>query len=372
MSKTIQVTSSFMPPFEEYTELLKPLWESRRLSNFGELHCRLEQELKNYLGVSNLALFCNGHTALELALSTLPKVEHGEIITTAYTFCSTVNAIVLGGYTPVFCDIKETDFTINPALIEEKITPKTVAVLATHIYGFPCDDNAICKIAKRHGIKVIYDAAHAFGVKLNGVSVANMGDISMFSTHATKVFHTIEGGILCSGDAECIKKVRDLSNFGQSDNNVLKYPGPNGKMNEFEAAMGICNMRYLKDEINKRKIAAEQYKKRLSDREGIYLPKPLSNTDWNYGYFPVLFDNVLKNREEIAERLAKQGIEARKYFSPALHRTACYMDSYAAASLPVTERVADGILTLPLYSHLASEDIERICDIILCEGDFSR
>lgn len=372
MSKIIPVTRSSMPPLEEYVELLQGVWDSRRLTNFGRLHEELEQRLKEYLGVSHLALFSNGHTALEIALSTLPKIPKGEIITTAYSFCSTVNAIVRSGYTPVFCDIKETDFTINPELIEQKITPKTVAVVATHVYGFPCDDKAISDIAKRHKLKVIYDAAHAFGVKYKGMGIAGFGDISMLSTHATKVFHTIEGGILCTRDAETAKKARELSNFGFSDEGELTCPGPNAKMNEFEAAMGICNLRYIDGEINKRKIAAERYIERLSGKAGIYVPIPSDDTVWNYAYFPVLFDGAGDTRDKVADRLTAQSIMPRKYFSPALHLTECYRSKYKDISLPVTERVAEQILTLPLYAELTTADVDRICDIILYKGVFSK
>ncbi len=372
MSKTINVTCSSLPPLEEYTELLNRIWSSNHLTNFGQLHKELEQELKKYLGVSHLALFSNGHMALELAMNTLHSVSNGEIITTAYSFCSTVNAIVRSGYTPVFCDIKPTDFTIDPSLIEEKITDKTVAIVATHVYGFPCDDRAISAIAKRYGLKVIYDAAHAFGVTYNGSGIAQFGDISMFSTHATKVFHTIEGGILCLKDAACEKKVRELSNFGLSADNELLYAGPNAKMNEFEAAMGICNLRRIQEELDKRKTAVKRYTERLEGKQGITLPNPPNGTVWNYAYFPVLFDEKIETREQVMERLSAQNIVPRKYFSPALHKTECYKSEYGHISLPVTERVAKQVLTLPLHSGLTSSDVDRICDIILFEGGFSK
>ncbi len=372
MRKIISVTSSSMPPFDEYAELIKRIWDSRWLTNFGALHKELEQSLKEYLGVSNLTMFSNGHMALEIALNTLPQIAGGEIITTAYSFCSTVNAIVRSGYTPVFCDIKETDFTIDPSLIESKITDKTVAIVATHVYGFPCDDAAISAIAKRHNLKVIYDAAHAFGVTYNGVHIAEFGDMSMFSTHATKVFHTIEGGILCLKDAETAKKTKQLSNFGQSEDYRLLYPGPNAKMNEFEAAMGICNLRYLNGEIEKRRILEERYAERLSGKEGICLPRPLEGTNWNYAYLPVLFDNKVQVRDEVMKRLEAEGIMTRKYFAPALHLTECYKEQYGDISLPITENVAERILTLPLHSQLEVSDIDRICDVILYEGGFSK
>ncbi len=368
MSEKISVTSSSMPPLDEYVELIKRIWDSRWLSNFGELHKELEESLKEYLGVSNLTLFANGHLALEIALNTLPRVEGGEIITTAYSFCSTVNAIVRSGYTPVFCDIKRTDFTIDPEQIEDKITDKTVAIVATHVYGFPCEDSAIKAIAEKHNLKVIYDAAHAFGVTYNGVHIAEFGDISMFSTHATKVFHTIEGGILCLKDEETAIKTKQLSNFGQSSEYKLLYPGLNAKMNEFEAAMGICNLRYLDGEIEKRKSLAQRYEQRLCGKSGIYLPKPMDGTVWNYAYLPVLFDNNLQKRDEVMERLKNEEIMTRKYFAPALHKTECYKDEYGDVSLPITEEVAERILTLPLHSQLTVSDVDRICDIILYNG----
>ncbi len=372
MNKAIPVTRPSMPPLEEYIALLRDIWDTQCLSNYGPLHRQFEQMLKAYLNTQHLGLFSNGHMALELALKALPHPRDGEIITTAYSFCSTVNAIVRNGFTPVFCDIREDNFTIDPMQIEAKITDKTVAIVATHVYGFLCDDARISDIAKRHGLVVVYDAAHAFGVTQNGVSAAQLGDLAMFSTHATKVFHTIEGGILCGKNEDYVQKAVRLANFGLAADGDVLYPGANAKMNELEAAMGICNLRHLDAEISRRKTAADRYFQRLEGLADLRLPGIPPDFCWNYAFFPVLFQKDLATRDRMMERLMQHGITPRKYFAPALHKASCYQDRFGGVCLPVTERVASQILALPMYAELEPEDVDRICDIILCEGGFSQ
>ena len=252
----INVTRSSMPGFEEYCEEIRALWDSRWLTNMGSKHQQLEKDLKAYLNVPNVTLYTNGHLALEMILAAFAFPKGAEVITTPFTFASTTHAIVRSGLTPVFCDVNPVDYTMDAAKIESHITEKTAAILPVHVYGNLCDVDAIADIAKKHNLKVIYDAAHAFGVTRDGVSAANFGDASMFSFHATKVFHTIEGGAVTYQDERLQKPLNEWKNFGIRDAETVAYPGGNAKMNEFAAAMGICNLRHLDGEIAKRKMAA--------------------------------------------------------------------------------------------------------------------
>ena len=364
-NERINVTRSSMPDFEEFLEELKPVWESRWLSNRGAASLKFEEMLKKYLKTDNVYLFANGHVAMEVALNAL--YMKGEVITTPYTHCSTTHAIVRNGLTPVFVDVKENNYTINPELIEAAITEKTVAIVATHVYGFMCDVKAIEAIAKKHNLKVVYDAAHAFGVNYKGIGAANFGDAAMFSTHATKVFHTIEGGIVAFRDPELFKAMQYLVNFGFTSHEDVDYVGTNARMNEFEAVMGICNHRHLDEEIAKRRIAGERYFERLDGVKGIRALHPDKDTEWNYAYFPVIFDGYREDRNEIQAKLGRENIYARKYFYPITNECACYMAQYGAetAHLPVAKFAAESVLTLPMYADMTVADVDRICDVIL-------
>lgn len=359
----INVVKSSMPDFEEYIQALKPVWESRWLSNRGAASVEFENKLKKYLGAEHLYLFANGHVALEVALNAL--YLKGEVITTPYTHCSTTHSIARNGLTPVFVDVEEDTYTINPELIEQAITEKTVAIVATHVYGFVCDVKKIEEIAKKHNLKVIYDAAHAFGVTYKGVGVANFGDAAMFSTHATKAFHTIEGGIVTYKDPVLFKAMSHLVNFGFTSPDDIDYIGTNARMNEFEAVMGICNLRHFDKETAKRKAAGDRYMERLDGVKGIKLIKPDANLKWNYAYFPVIFDGYKETRDEIKATLEAENIFARKYFYPIVNKAACYADTYGDANVPVAEHAAECVLTLPMYADLDVKDVDRICDIIL-------
>lgn len=363
MKKRINVTCSSMPSYEEFIEELKPVWDSRWLSNRGEASRKFEAMLKQYLNTEHLYLFANGHVALEVALNAL--YLKGEVITTPYTHCSTTHAIVRNGLTPVFCDVKENDYTINPELIENLITEKTVAIVATHVYGFLCDVDAIERIAKKHNLLVIYDAAHAFGVKKSGISAANFGDAAMFSTHATKVFHTIEGGIICYKNKERFKAMSKLVNFGFTSQEDIDYVGTNARMNEFEAVMGICNLRHFEEEVAKRKAVGDRYYERLTGVKGIKLIEIPEDLEWNYAYFPVIFDGYKENRDEIKAKLEGENIYARKYFYPIVNKAACYEKVYGAVNVPVAAHAADCVLTLPMYADMTAEGADRICDVIL-------
>ena len=367
MQKRINVTKSSMPTLEEYIEELKPVWDSRWLSNRGAASRKFEGLLKEYLDVEHVYCFANGHVALEVAIDGCFFPKGSEVITTPYTHCSTTHAIVRNGLTPVFVDVEPERFTIDPDLVEKAITDKTVAIVATHVYGFPCDVERLEAIAKAHDLVVIYDAAHAFGVTYKGVGIGNFGDLSMFSTHATKVFHTIEGGLVTykEKDNDRFRPMRKIVNFGFTSPEDIDYVGTNARMNEFEAVMGICNLRHIDEAIAKRKAAGDRYWERLCGVEGIYCPKPDENTVWNYAYFPVLFDGYSLDRNQIQAKLAEHNIYARKYFFPITNEAKCYVDQYGDADVPIARRAADTVLTLPMYEDLTVEDVDRICDIIL-------
>jgi len=370
MSK-ILVTKSSMPPYEEYCEEIKELWSSHWLTNMGVKHNTLQKNLEEYLGVPHIALYTNGHLALENAISALNLPKGGEVITTPFTFASTTHAIVRNGLVPVFCDIKEDDFTIDTEKLETLINDKTVAIVPVHVYGNICDVEKIDFIAKKYGLKVIYDAAHAFGVKYKGISSACFGDASMFSFHATKVFNTIEGGCVCFNNDNWVQLLNDMKNFGIHGPESVQYIGGNAKMNEFQAAMGICNLRHIDKEILKRKKIVEKYRQRLEGVEGIKLSVIQKNVESNYAYFPIIFDNYKYTRNEIFEKLAEFDIGARKYFYPLTNSFECYRNYPTAGTdrTPVAQHIALRVLTLPLYADLPLEDVDRICDIVLkCRG----
>lgn len=364
MSEKINVTRSSMAPFEEYCQEISSLWESRWLTNMGAKHQEFQRLLEERMGVEHVTLYVNGHLALENMIEALGL--HGEIITTPYTFASTTHAIARCGCTPVFCDVEEESCTMDASRIEALITDKTVAIMPVHVYGSLCDVEAIEAIAKKHGLFVLYDAAHAFGVKKDGVDAGAMGDVAMFSFHATKVFNTIEGGALCYNDASLVKKLDDLKNFGISSPESVPYIGGNAKMNEFCAAMGLCNLRHLEEEIAKRKIAAERYDERLSGVPGLRLRKAQEGVSSNYAYYPVFFEGYKYTRDQVFEKLAAENIIARKYFYPATNAFECYTGlGFDPEATPVAKRLSECVLTLPMYAGLSVEDVDRICDIIL-------
>lgn len=369
MNKRINVTMPSMPPFEEYIEELRPVWESKWISNRGPAHIRLEEQLKNYLGAEHVSLFANGHLSLEVMLSCFGQ-SGGEIITTPYTHCSTLHSIVRSGFTPVFCDVKENDLTLNPELIKDKITEKTVAIMPVHVYGFICDDEKISALAKKHGLRVIYDAAHAFGVRSGGISAANLGDAAMFSLHATKVFQTIEGGLVTYSDVEFFQPMAHIVNFGFTSPEDVRYIGTNARMNEFEAVMGICNLRHFDEEVLRRKRVYDRYVERLSGNNCLRLFEVPAATQWNYAYMPVVVNGHRENRDILKDRLERENIYVRKYFYPLVTKLGCYADRYGALKFPVAEDAAQRILTLPMYSELRMEDVDRICDVIVEKQSF--
>lgn len=365
----ILVTRSSMPSYEEYCEEIKKLWDSHWLTNMGVEHQQLQAELERLLGCPHVVLYTNGHLALENVIAAMRFPKGGEVITTPFTFASTTHAIVRNGLTPVFCDVDPDNYTIDADKIEDLITEKTVAIVPVHVYGNLCNVERIEQIAKVHHLKVIYDAAHAFAVTYKGISAANFGDASMFSFHATKVFNTIEGGAVCFRDDALAGVLNSLKNFGITEPESVGYVGGNAKMSEFQAAMGLCNLRHLNDEIAKRKLVTERYRNHLDGIRGIKLCKPQKNVESNHAYFPVVFDGYKINRDEVFARLAEQGITARKYFYPITNSFECYRNLLTAGKdkTPVAAYFADRVLTLPLYADLALEDVDRICTIILSE-----
>jgi dTDP-4-amino-4,6-dideoxygalactose transaminase len=366
----ILVTRSSMPGFEEYVEEIRDIWDSHWLTNMGSKHNELEKELADYLKVENVSLFSNGHMALELLIQAMGLT--GEVITTPYTFASTTHAIVRNGCTPVFCDINPEDYTIDVTKIEALITEKTSAIIPVHVYGNICNVEEIERIAKKHHLKVIYDAAHTFGVEYKGRGIASFGDAAMFSFHATKVYNTIEGGAVCFGNNQEKLKgdLYGLKNFGIRNEVVVDAVGANSKMNEFQAAMGLCNLRHVDGEIEKRKAVVEHYRNRLSGVPGIRLVKEQPDVKQNYAYFPVIFEPDVfgKSRDEIYESLKKEGIFTRKYFYPITNSFECYRDKYDPTETPVALDISRKVLTLPLYADLKLEDVDRICDYILGEA----
>lgn len=365
MSDKILVTYSSMPPLEEYIEEIKPIWEGHWMTNMGAIHQKLESELTEYLKVENLSLFCNGHMALELAIQAMNL--SGEVITTPFTFASTTHAIVRNGLTPVFCDIEPETYTIDTKKLENLITDKTTAIIPVHVYGNVCNIEEIQRIAKKYDLKVIYDAAHTFGVKYKGKGIGSFGDASMFSFHATKVFNTIEGGAVCFSDKQFGDKLYRLKNFGIRDEVTVDGVGANAKMNEFSAAMGICNLRHIEQELNKRKEVVKHYRERLWNIEGIKICPVQEDVEPNYAYFPVLFDEGRfgATRNEVYERLKEINVFARKYFYPLTNTFECFHGKFSVSETPVALRIAKRVLTLPLYADLELPNVDRICDTIL-------
>lgn len=367
MSNHINVTRSSMPAYEEYCAEIKDLWDSRWLTNMGAKHKQLEADLLKYLASDNVRLYCNGHLALENMLAAYAFPKNSEVITTPFTFASTTHAIVRSGLTPVMCDINPIDYTLDVDKLESLITDRTVSIVPVHVYGNLCDVERIQTIADKHNIKVIYDAAHAFAVTYKGVSSANFGDAAMFSFHATKVFHSIEGGAVFFRDAALGAKLDELKNFGIRNSETVSWVGGNAKMNEFAAAMGVCNLRHLDEEIAKRSHVFNRYYERLEGVAGIRMNIPREGIKPNYAYFPVVFDGYKHTRDEVFEMLKAENIMARKYFYPLVNSFACYKDHhfYGTEKTPVAKYISDRVLTLPMYADLSMQDVDRICDILL-------
>lgn len=367
MQHNIPVTHSALPELKEYVAEIEGLWESHRLTNMGVKHKLLQKKLCEYLSVSHIELLTNGHMALELAMQAMKLQEGGEVITTPFTFSSTIHAIVRNRLKPVFCDINREDYTINTAKIEDLVNEKTCAIVPVHVYGNVCNLEEIEKISQKYKLKVIYDAAHAFGVKYKGKGIGEFGDASCFSFHATKVYHTIEGGAVCYRNEKFGKQIYNLKNFGIQGPEEVECVGANAKMDEFRASMGLCNLRHIDEQIRKRKELVERYYEYLGNVPGIQVNIKQKDVKSNYGYFPVLFDKEKfgYDRDEIFERLKEYGIYTRKYFYPIASEYACYKKEYDSLMTPIAREVSQKVLVLPLYTDLSLDDVEQICELIL-------
>ncbi len=365
MDNNILVTRSSMPSMEEYIEEIRSIWDSHWLTNMGEKHKALQAELQKYMGVPAVELLTNGHMALELSLQAMNL--QGEVITTPFTFASTTHAIVRNGLEPVFCDIDPETYTMDVTQIERLITDRTCAILPVHVYGNICNIEEIERIAHKYGLKVLYDAAHTFGETYKGQGIGNFGDASCFSFHATKVFNTIEGGAVCYRDPDMGRRLYELKNFGIHGPEEVDAVGANAKMNEFCAAMGLCNLRHVDEEIVKRRAVVERYREHLEGVDGLRLNVQQPEVRPNYAYFPVVFDENLfgASRNEVMDALAQNGIGARKYFYPLTNTFECFHGKYDVDATPVALHVAKRVLTLPLYADLSMEDVDRICKIVL-------
>ena len=363
----ITVTSPLLPDLDEFNEMLKQIWESKWITNNGKFHKQLESELAEYLGVPFVSLFTNGTLPLLTALQALRIT--GEVITTPYSFVATTHSIWWNGCKPVFVDIDPTTGNIDPEKIEAAITPKTTAIMPVHVYGKPCNTKRIQEIADAYGLKVIYDAAHAFGVKVNGESILNAGDISTLSFHATKVYNTIEGGAMITHDEKTKKRIDDLKNFGIHDEVTVVGPGINSKMDEIRAAYGILNLRQVDAAIEARHKVAIKYREALRSVDGITFFEDMPGVHHNYSYFPIFIDaqKYGLSRDELYVKMKSENILCRRYFYPLISEFSTYrsLSSAAKENLPNAHRMADQVLCLPMHHLLSDDDIQRILGLII-------
>ncbi|MGK3113357.1 DegT/DnrJ/EryC1/StrS family aminotransferase [Candidatus Pantoea formicae] len=363
--ENVLVTSPLLPPLEEFIPYLEEIWQSKRLTNGGPFHQQLEKELADYLGVQHLSLFANGTLALMTAMQALRIT--GEVITTPYSFVATSHSLMWNGLTPVFADVDPANYNLTPEAIERAITPRTTAIMPVHCYGVPCDVERIQEIADTYGLKVIYDAAHAFGVKLNGESILNFGDMSVLSFHATKVFNTIEGGAIICPDAKTKKRIDYLKNFGFANETTVVATGINGKLNEVQAAFGLLQLKHIDVALEQRRELTTHYMKRLGKLEGIQTLIIPDEVEWNYSYFPILInEELMAKRDDIYHALQKNGIMGRRYFYPLISQFAMYKEfaSAAPSNLPVAQYLSSNVICLPLYPGLSSSEVNKIVDII--------
>lgn len=365
--KIISVTTPLLPPLDEFKNYLEDIWKRKWITNNGLYHQKLEKALCEYLKVPYLSLFTNGTLPIMVALQALRIT--GEVITTPYSFVATTHSLWWNDIKPVFVDIDPMTGNMDPDKIEAAITPKTTAIMPVHVYGNPCNTEKIKKIADTYGLKVIYDAAHAFGVEVNGKSVLNEGDLSTLSFHATKTYNTIEGGALICHDAETKKRIDYLKNFGFAGETTVVAPGINGKMDEIRAAYGLLVLNYVDDAIAKRKAVAQQYREGLKNIPGISFLEDMENVKHNYSYFPILVDTEKygMTRDDLYEKLKANNVFGRRYFYPLISDFSTYrgLPSAAKDNLPVANRIADTVICLPIHHELDNDDINRIIEVIL-------
>jgi dTDP-4-amino-4,6-dideoxygalactose transaminase len=364
--KPILVTKPFMPPYEEFCEGLREIWDNQWLTNNGPVLNRYRGELKNYFETDNICLFNNGTLALQIALQGMGI--SGEVITTPFTFVATTHALYWNKIRPVFCDIEPDTYTLDPEKVEELITPWTTAILAVHVFGRPCKLNALADIAKHHNLVLIYDAAHAFGVRVNGKPIGHYGDLSMFSFHATKLYHSIEGGMLTFKDPSLATTFNYLKNFGFKSETEVVMPGTNAKMNEMQALMGSMMLGHMDMLVQKRKRIYEIYQERLGEVPGItFSPDPAPTVEYNYAYVPVLIDEQEfgMSRDVLYAKLKEYNVFARRYFYPLLNNFSCYQSVVVPKAMDEARRVSDKVMTLPTYCDLGEDEVNAICDIIV-------
>jgi dTDP-4-amino-4,6-dideoxygalactose transaminase len=361
--KSITVTSPLLPPLKEFIPYLEDIWERKWITNNGFYHKELEEVLCGYLKVPYISLFTNGTLPLMIALQALGIT--GEVITTPYSFVATTHALWWNGIKPVFVDVEEKTGNLDPNKIEAAITSKTTAIMPVHVYGTPCNTEAIQLIANKHNLKVIYDAAHAFGVEKDGESILTAGDISTLSFHATKTYNTVEGGALICHDEVMKKRIDYLKNFGFASETEVVMPGINGKMDEIRSAYGLLNLKYVDNAIEKRQQVALQYRQELGNVPGITMMDDIPNVKSNYSYFPILInqDEYGMSRDELYEKLKSYNIYGRRYFYPLISTFFPYRDLGSAEplNLPIATNLAERVLCLPIYADLGMEDVERIC-----------
>lgn len=367
MEKPIYVTQPSLPDLEEFIPYLREIWDNKILTNNGPMHQQLEKELAEFLGVPYISLFANGTLALVTALQALRIT--GEVITTPYSFVATTHSLWWNNIKPVFVDIEPKFGNLDPEKIEAAITPKTTAIMPVHVYGNPCYVEKIQKIADVYGLRLIYDAAHAFGVKYKGGSILNYGDLSILSFHATKVFNTFEGGAIISHDSATKQRIDYLKNFGFAGETTIMAPGINSKMNEVQAAMGLLQLKSVGESIEKRKFVADTYSALLNDIKGIsMLPEP-ADTISNYAYFPIFVNEKEygMSRDALYEKLKQNNIYGRRYFYPLISEFSMYksLESSSQSNLPVAHKIANEVICLPIYSELSKNDIEKITSLLL-------
>ena len=363
----IFVTRPVLPTIEEVTEKLKDIWSAKWLTNNGPQHSMLEAELEKFLKVPYLSLFNNGTIALIVACQSLRL--SGDVITTPFTFAATPHVLSWNNIQPIFCDVDKETMNIDAEKIESMITPRTTAILPVHVFGTPCNVEKIQEVADRYGLKVIYDAAHAFGVEIGGEGIGNFGDISMFSFHATKLYHTVEGGALTHNDKNLKPRIDLLKNFGIKNEDEVVMPGINGKLNEVSAAIGRIMLNYVADERQKRIALHEVYNSELAEVEGVKLmPKVADNVKLNYQYYVIRIDEKIfgKSRDEVYDEFKKYNVYTRKYFHPLCSEFTCYrqLNSARKENLPIANKIADQVLSMPMYGELSADDVKKICDIL--------
>jgi dTDP-4-amino-4,6-dideoxygalactose transaminase len=366
MNKPVYVTQPALPPLEEFIPYLEKIWKSKLLTNNGPFHQQFEKELADYLGVKYISLFTNGTLALVTALQALRIT--GEVITTPFSFVATTHALWWNNIKPVFVDIEPEYFTLDPKKIESAITTLTTAILPVHVYGNPCNIEAIQRIADTYGLRVIYDAAHAFSVRINSNSILNFGDLSILSFHATKTFNTVEGGAIVCADEKTKKRIDFLKNFGFVDEVTVIEPGINAKMNELQSAYGLVQLKHIDKYIAKRKAIAELYRNKLTKIKGIRVLYDIEGIDHSYAYFPILVDarSYGETRDELYEELKHHNIFGRRYFYPLISQFPTYrgLPSSPKENLPVATQVAEQVICLPIYPHLELSDVSNICNLI--------